>query len=58
MFLEVAVDNMEIYYIILGIVFVITFVLWWVFESGVFVDTMTDYLNDKDKPFDKDRKKF
>jgi nitrogen fixation-related uncharacterized protein len=58
MFLEVAVDNMEIYYIILGIVFVITLTLWWVFESGVFVDTMEEYLKDKDKPFDKDRKKF
>jgi len=49
---------MEIYYIILGIIFVILFVLWWLFESGVFVDTMNDYLNNKDKPFDKDRKKF
>jgi hypothetical protein len=53
-----AVDNMEIFYIVLGIIFIITLVLWWLFESGSFVDTMTDYLNDKDKPFDKDRKKF
>lgn len=49
---------MEIYYIILGIIFVILFVLWWLFESGVFVDTMEEYLKDKDMPFDKDKKKF
>jgi nitrogen fixation-related uncharacterized protein len=52
------VENMEIYHIILGITFLIVFALWWVFESGVFVDTMEEYLKDKDKPFDKDRKKF
>jgi nitrogen fixation-related uncharacterized protein len=49
---------MDITYIILGILFLIVFALWWVFESGVFVDTMNEYLNDKEKPFDKDRKRF
>lgn len=34
MFLEVAVDNMEIYYIILGIIFIFIFISWWAFESG------------------------
>jgi len=52
------VDNMEIYYIILGIIFLIIFALWWLFESGVFVDSLNDYMNDKERPFDKDRKKF
>ena len=58
MYLGVAVDNMEIYYIILGIIFLIVFAFWWLFESGVFVDSMNDYMNDKERPFDKDRKKF
>ena len=58
MFLEEVVDNMDITYIILGILFLIIFALWWVFESGVFVDSMEDYFNDKEKPFDKNRKKF
>ena len=49
---------MDITYIILGILFLIIFALWWVFESGVFVDSMEDYFNDKEKPFDKNRKKF
>jgi hypothetical protein len=48
MFLEVVVDNMEIYYIILGIIFLIVFALWWVFQSGVAFDAMEDYYKDKD----------
>lgn len=38
---------MEIYYIILGIVFVITFVGWWVFESGAVFDAMDAIEKDK-----------
>lgn len=38
---------MEIYYIILGIVFVITFVGWWAFESGTIFDAMDAIEKDK-----------
>jgi len=43
------VDNMEIYYIILGIIFLIIFALWWIFQSGAVFDAMEDYYKDKDK---------
>ena len=47
MFLEVAVDNMEIYHIILGIIFIFVLIAWLSFESGAVYKAMD--LMEKDK---------
>jgi hypothetical protein len=40
---------MGIYYIILGIIFLIVFAFWLAFQSGIVFDAMEDYYKDKDK---------
>ena len=52
MYLEVVVDNMGIYYIILGIVFIFVFIGWIAFESGAVFKAM-DLMN---TPIDKSKK--
>ena len=47
MFLEAAAHNMGIYYIFLGIVFVIIFLFWLAFESGAVYKAMDILEKDK-----------
>lgn len=49
MFLGVAVDNMEIYYIILGTIFFFVFLGWLGFQSGAFFKMVEVIGKDVDK---------
>lgn len=40
---------MEIQILIWGILFVIIFILWWIFQSGAAFEAMEDFYKDKDK---------